>query len=430
MSGAPQPGRRAALVAIGDELLAGAHPDLNSPALAAGLSQVGWPVARAAVMGDDEVAIACTMADLCSEHGLVVASGGLGPTLDDVTRHAAARAAGRELVTSPEALEQVHRWYETSGRTMPASNERQALIPEGATVLPNPIGTAPGFRVRVGESWLVVLPGPPRELQAMLESALLPWLESEGSDGLLRETRRFHLVGLSESVFADEAGDWMDRGQNPLMGVTVARGVMSVRLVGRASDRGELTDLLDRRAAAFRERFQRWIFSEEQADPAQVLGRRLVEEGITVSCAESCTGGLVAGSLTRYPGISEVFERGFVTYSNQAKSELLGVPEELVEEHGAVSGQVARAMALGAAERSGAQLAVSTTGIAGPGGGSDEKPVGLVWFGVALGGRAWSEERRWPGSAGRAKIRQWATLHAIGLCLRALDGSLELDRGR
>ena len=133
MSGAPQPGRRAALVAIGDELLAGAHPDLNSPALAAGLSQVGWPVARAAVMGDDEVAIACTMADLCSEHGLVVASGGLGPTLDDVTRHAAARAAGRELVTSPEALEQVHRWYETSGRTMPASNERQALIPEAVS---------------------------------------------------------------------------------------------------------------------------------------------------------------------------------------------------------------------------------------------------------------------------------------------------------
>lgn len=412
--------RSAALVAIGDELLAGAHPDLNSPALAVALAEVGWPVARAAVVGDDEESLAEVLVDLCGRHRLVVASGGLGPTLDDVTRHAAARAAGRAIVTSPEALEQVRTWYRETGRTMPASNERQALVPEGAVVLPNPVGTAPGFRVRVGQAWLAVLPGPPRELQAMVASELLPWLREEQGDGLVRDTRRFHLVGLSESVFADEAGEWMDRGQNPLMGVTVAAGVMSVRLVGTSDDAARLAELLDARAAEFRERFGEYIFSEDEPDPARVLARRLIADGVGVATAESCTGGLLAAALTREPGVSAVLERGWVTYADRAKQELLGVPSELLAAHGAVSGPVAEAMARGAAERSGARLALSTTGIAGPGGGSPEKPVGLVWFGLVLDGRVSSESRRFPPGVGRERIRQWATLHALGMALKAL----------
>jgi len=417
-----RPGREtAAVLAIGDELLAGAHADLNSPYIAERLQEVGRRMAQCAIVGDHEEEIADQLSMFCSRHPLVFATGGLGPTLDDITRHAAARAAGVELVRSEEAWEQVKDWYSRSSRPMPASNERQALIPSGATVLRNPQGTAPGFRVQVGGSTLIVLPGPPWEMRAMLAESVLPWLAEHPATDEVIDVHRFHLFGLSESAFADAAGEWMDRSANPLMGVTVKGGVMAVRLLARGADSGSVRALLIERAGEFRERFGEHVFSEDEPDLATVLGRELLARGLTIALAESCTGGLAAAQLTRMAGISAVFREGFVTYSNEAKRARLGVPVELTDACGAVSEEVAGAMAAGAAERAGARLAVSITGIAGPGGGSPEKPVGTVCFGVSIDGEVRTLERRYP-DLGRDWIRERAAGEALDLGLRAARG--------
>ena len=417
-------GHLAGIVAVGDELLAGAHPDLNSPHLASHLAEHGRHVVRVTVVADDEEAIAEAISDLADRAPLVIATGGLGPTLDDLTRHGAARAAGVPLVHSSEAWDQIRVWYARAGRDMPDSNERQALVPQAAEVLENPIGTAPGFRVPVGSSTLFVLPGPPAELAAMVERHLLPWLVANPVGHEAFGVRRFHLFDLSESVFADRAGGWMERGTNPLMGVTVKGGILSVKLVARGRDDAEVGRLLGESGAAFRERFGAHVFSETSPDIALAVGEELLARRLSVATAESCTGGLVAGALTRVPGISALFHEGFVTYSNEAKSARLGVSPELLAQHGAVSEEVAQAMARGVAERTGARLSIAVTGIAGPSGGSPEKPVGLVWFGLSLDGRSVTRSRRWPAS-GRDRVREWATAKALSLLLRAARGEIE-----
>ena len=417
----PRSLQSAACLAIGDELVAGAHCDLNSPFLARRLTEVGRRVERMVCVGDDEQAIAQALVELCASHRLVLASGGIGPTLDDLTRRAAARAAGVALVRSEAALSELREWFERAGRKMAASNERQAWIPEGASLLPNARGTAPGFRLTVGEATLFVLPGPPNELAAMFDAVVLPWLVSHPVQGAAYEVRHFHLFDLSESVFADRAGEWMARDANPLMGVTVEGGVLSVRLITGADSATRAASLAEARAEAFLGRFGEHVFSQETPDLALVLGRLLLDRDVSVACAESCTGGMVAARITSVAGISAVFREGFVTYSNAAKRARLGVPADVLEAHGAVSAEVAAAMALGAAERSGARLAVSVTGILGPGGGSPERPVGLVWFGVTLDGEVRTVRRRWP-DVGRDKVREWATTKALSLLLKAAGG--------
>ena len=415
------PPRRARLVAVGDELLAGVHPDLNSPWLAARLADHGWEVDRITVAGDDEEAISQAVREAAAYAALVIVSGGLGPTLDDVTRHGVARAAGRALRHSEEAWSQVRAWYERSARAMPASNERQALVPEGAWVLANPAGTAPGFRAEIGAATVFVLPGPPRELQITAELHVVPWVGANRAGTEVLRARRFFLVDLSESLFADRAGDWMRRDANPLMGVTVKEGVMSVKLVARAGDEAGAQGLLAERGAAFLDVFGAHVFSETSPDLARVVGDELLARQLSVTCAESCTGGLVAAALTRTPGISALLRQAFVTYSDEAKTEALDVPRSLLERHGAVSGEVAQAMARGAARRACARLAVAVTGIAGPGGGTSEKPVGLVWFGVHRDGATAAVLRRWP-DAGRDRVRTWACAKALALLLGAARG--------
>jgi len=233
------------------------------------------------------------------------------------------------------------------------------------------------------------------------------------------ERRLFHLFGLPESAFADRAGDWMARGANPLVGVTASGGRLSVSVRAEASTRADAQRVCAARGAEIRTRFAEWIFSEDEPDLAAVVGRELIARNITVTLAESCTGGLAAERLTRTPGISAVFELGFVTYANRAKVELLGVDPALLAAHGAVSSQVAAAMARGAAERSGARLAASITGIAGPGGATPEKPVGLVHIGISADGVVTTEERRFL-DLGRDLIRDFATNTVFDLLRRAL----------
>lgn len=409
---------------MGDELLAGAHPDLNSPFLARALQEHGLEVKQVAVVGDDVEAIAEAVLGLAQTNGVVLVSGGLGPTDDDLTRHGVARAAGRSLVTSNEALAQVSAWYAQLERPMPPSNARQALVPEGAQVLFNPTGTAPGFEVAVADARVIVLPGPPSELQVMWADVVGPLLLKSHAPRGHRQVHMLHLQGLSESVFSDQCGDWVERGQNPTVGVTVAGGILSIRCVARGATEKQTAEILDGRLVQLRERFGMWVFSEQSADPAEVLVQLLMDQGLKVTCAESCTGGLLSAALTAIPGASSVLGASVTTYSNGAKQKLLGVHENLIDEYGAVSQEVVGAMAQGAADRAGADLGLATSGIAGPGGGSAEKPVGLVMFGVFYRGHLWTGQKSWSPQAGRASIRAWATSHALVCGIRALEGRL------
>lgn len=409
----------AAVVATGDELVTGTAVDTNSAAIAARLLEIGFRVERFVVLGDDEAALASTLVDLGARCAVIVVTGGLGPTLDDVTRSAAARAMGVELERSEVCLATIRSWFARHGRAFAASNERQAWFPRGAEVLPNPMGTAPGFACRVLGAHVFALPGPPGEMVPMLEREVLPRIRSGIARAGGLAVGRFFLFGISEGVFADRSGAWMDRGANPLLGVTAKLGVLSATLLATGTDDRDAAENLAARAAEFRERFAEWIFGEDEPDLAFVVGRELLARKIVIATAESCTGGLLAARLTRVPGISAVFDRGYVTYSDRAKTQLLGVEPDLLARHGAVSGEVAAAMAFGAAERAGARVAISITGVAGPDGGTPEKPVGLVWFGVHADGATRAEERRF-AVRGRDPIREFAANTALDLLRHAL----------
>ncbi len=402
-----------AVLAIGDELLGGYTLERNSALIADELSALGLEVRELRVLRDNEEHIAEALVELARDHRFVFVTGGLGPTLDDVTRHAAARAAGVELELSQAALAEVREWWSGRDTEMPSANERQALLPTGAVRMTNSAGTAPGFRLALGAATLIVLPGPPREMSTMLQESVLPWLEREVPEADL-QTRHFYLFGLGESDFAERVGAWMERDANPLIGVTASRGVLTVRMRAVGDEASSAEARLDRASLEFRERFSDHIFSESEATVEFALAKRLEASQVSITFAESCTGGLAAASLCRVPGVSSLFTDGFVTYSNDAKVRRLGVSPELLEAHGAVSEEVARAMAEGALLMSGARLGVSITGIAGPDGGTAEKPVGLVWFAVAVDGRTETLRRQFPKHS-RDWIRDAAARTALHL---------------
>ncbi len=414
---------RAALIAVGDELLAGAQSDTNSAWLARELARLGLAVESIELVGDDEEPIAAAVRRALARAELVLVGGGLGPTLDDVTRHGIARAFGRELLEDAQALADVHAWFEGRGVPMSATNLRQALLPRGARRVRNRAGTAPAFLLEEDGRAVLALPGPPRELHVVWAEEVVPWLRASGRAGVGLAERRFYLFGLPESLFAEQSGSWMAREADPLIGCTVRDGTLTATLRARASSPASLA-ALEQRATEFRARFAHQIYSEDEWAIEQVLGRELLARGLSITAAESCTGGLVLGLLTAVPGISRVFAQGFVTYADEAKQGALAVPRELLAAHGAVSREVAEAMARGAAEASGAALALAVTGIAGPDGGSPAKPVGLVCFATAFAGELHSVERRFPPTE-RELIRRVAARTSLFLGwkrLRAAGG--------
>ncbi len=410
------------IVAVGDELIAGAHPDLNSPFLAHRCLEFGRRVHRIIVGCDEEEDIAAAVTSLAQDSALVFVSGGLGPTLDGVTRHGVAKALGVELYESEEAWAEVRGWFERSGRPLHDSNRRQALIPVGSERVANAYGTAPGFRAQHPSGATVIVgPGPPAELQGVFEAEIVPWLRAHSPDDLCRVQRVLHFGDLPESAFAEAVGDWMARDSNPLVGVTVKHNVLAASTVATAPTEAEAIAMAEARAAEIQALFPERFLGEDVQGLGAFVGGFLAAAGITFSVAESCTGGLVAGALTDAPGVSSVFAGSYVTYADERKTAVLGVPSAMLEAHGAVSVQVVEAMARGVLERDGAQLAVAISGVAGPGGGTDEKPVGLVWFGLATRQPTGeimvrTVERRWP-PFGRDRIREWAKNKALGLLL-------------
>ena len=403
----------AALVAVGDELVAGDRQEGNLAWLARELTSRGWRAREARLIGDELESLAAALQGLLREHELVVVTGGLGPTLDDVTRHAAAAACGLELEEDADTIEELQRFWRARGEEMPESNRRQALIPSGALRLANAHGTAPGFLVESDGARLACLPGPPREMRGVAKDELFGRVERAQPP----ERRTLFLCGVSESELADRVGAWMERDADPGVGVLASRGVLELKFTARGMSEADVARLETRFDEA-RALLGAWVFSERDRDLASVLVGELLEEGCSVAVAESCTGGQISQRLCGVPGVSAVMKESLVTYSNEAKAARLGVPMELIEAHGAVSDEVAEAMATGLHGSSGARLVGAVTGIAGPGGGTEEKPVGRVHFAVGLDGAVSTHQRTF-SSRGRAHIQAWATNTMLNLMLRA-----------
>ncbi len=402
----------AVIVSVGDELVTGQTVDTNAAWLSTELTRLGVRVTRHVTVGDDADAIRGAIRDAMVPVGLVVLTGGLGPTPDDLTRQALADALDRPLEENAEAMDQVRAIFARLNRPLTESNKVQTMIPRGCSVLPNSRGTAPGIGYRSDAVQLFALPGVPAEMQAMFVSAVVPAVGAHVPPVSKRVEKqatslchssvapvsnrwgihaanpchwaRLLCFGRSEAKIGELLGDLMQPGRNPTVGTTASRGVIAVRVLARGRDEAEAKDLIDQDFSRIRQRLGRAVFGRDDETMQDVVGRLLLERGRTVAVAESCTGGLLAKRLTDLPGSSAYFLRGYVTYSNEAKTDLLGVPDKLIAAEGAVSEPVARAMASGCRSAAGTDFALSITGIAGPGGGDPpDKPVGLVYVGLA-----------------------------------------------
>jgi len=388
-----------ATLSIGDELLCGEVVDTNQSHIAGRLFAAGLTVARHLTVADDEEAIAAALAELAERYQAVVVTGGLGPTPDDLTAAAAARAAGVPLEPSPEALAHLARFSQRIPGGLHPSNDRQALVPQGSSLIPNPLGTACGFEITLAGARFFFLPGVPFEMERMLQESVLPaLLGGAGSDPGVRTTLK--LFGVSEAAAAAELEGLLPEGSPVQLAYCVK--FPEVHLVLRASARNE--PALRAAAAAVRDRLGRYLFAEDAQTMDTTLAALFRGRGVTLALAESCTGGMIAERITRSAGSSAWFLEGAVTYSNAAKSRMLQVPAELIDSRGAVSAEVASAMALGARAGSGADLALSVTGIAGPDGGTPEKPVGTVFVALAHGGGCLVKQYQFPGDRDRVRF--------------------------
>lgn len=375
----------AEIISIGDELLIGQVVNTNQAFIAEKLNSVGISVGTMTTVGDDEASILRSFADALSRHDLVLVTGGLGPTHDDITRRAVCKFFNTDLVLNNEALERVRGFFEKRGITPRKINEDQALVPRSCTVIQNHLGTAPGFQFERNGRYLIAMPGVPFEMKAMVDRFVVPFFASRAS-GLVIQHRTLKTTGIGESFLAEQIGD-VSSLFGPDDGVTLAflPGPTGTRLritvkAKNTDDARSTMDLVEQRV---RNKAGKYVYAAEDEELEQIIGRLLHERHLTLSVAESCTGGLIADRITNVPGSSAYFERSYVTYSNESKIADLGVPSLLLDKHGAVSREVAEAMAAGARSKSNCDIGLSTTGIAGPSGGSEDKPVGLVWIGYA-----------------------------------------------
>ncbi|MBA2502099.1 MAG: competence/damage-inducible protein A [Pyrinomonadaceae bacterium] len=407
----------AEIIAIGSELLTPDRTDTNSLWLTEKLNGIGVEVKLKIVVGDDDARLEETMRDAVKRSRIVITTGGLGPTEDDITRKIAARALSRRLAYNEKVLDGIREKFVRMNRQMPEINARQAMVIEGAEVLDNPNGTAPGMYIEHENRAIALLPGPPREMRPMFENFVLPKLTTKAGD--LRVARRIlRVAGLGESAVDSTIAPVYTQYENPQTTILFNRSEIEIHLTAQGKTESEAELLLDGLAGQIEERLGDAIFAFRGETMEQVVGLRLAVGGFTLAVAESCTGGLIAERLTDVPGSSSYFLEGVVAYSNDAKIRSLGVPAELIEEHGAVSAQVAEAMAEGIKHRAEADFGLSVTGIAGPGGGSTEKPVGLVY--IALADDAHTEHRKLMLPGDRQLIRWRASQAALDLLRRRL----------
>jgi len=381
---------KAEILTIGDEVMRGEIVDSNKSFLADRLLGLDIETHFQVSVRDDPPAMIDAFRRAASRSEIALVSGGLGPTRDDLTAAVFAEAFGLELVLDEAALETIRSFFRSRGREMTENNVSQARFPEGSDVLPNPLGTAPGFSIAQGVTRFFCLPGVPNEMHRMMDEQVMPRIEAVRGEGLAIRARLIRTFGVGESALDDELKDIAASGDVSL-GFRTAFPDNFLRPLARAASAEQAEATLDRICDAIKQRLGPLVYGEDEQTLDAVVGQMLTERGMTVAVAESCTGGLIAKRITDNPGSSAYFAGGVVAYSNAAKTELLGVPAAVIEEHGAVSDPVVRAMAESVRERFGADIGVATTGISGPDGGTAAKPVGLVHIALAREGATFAD---------------------------------------
>ncbi len=405
------------LISVGTEILLGNIVNTNAAYLAEQCAALGLSCYFQSVVGDNEERLTLTLKCAMERADIVILSGGLGPTEDDLTKEVAAKVCGRKLVTNDMWMERISEFFAARNVTPTENNWKQALVPKDAIVLDNPNGTAPGLIIEEKNAKVILLPGPPNELIPMFEASVRPYLEELTPGALYSQTVK--ICGQGESAVETAIKDLIDAQTNPTLATYAKTGEVHIRVTASAETAKEAKKLTKPAVKELKARFGADIYTtEETVTLEKAVEDLLLANKLTVTCAESCTGGLLSARLVNIPGSSEVFKSGLVTYSNKAKRKYLGVKKGTLQKYGPVSKQVAEEMAKGAAAASKSDVAVSITGIAGPDGGTKEKPVGLVYIGCNVKGKITVCEYHFSGS--RNKVRESAVAAALTLMRRCI----------
>lgn len=413
---------KSAILAIGTELLFGQVANTNAAYLSQHVNELGIDVLYHHTVGDNPKRMKEAMDLLLRECDLIVTTGGLGPTQDDLTKEIAAEYMGEEMALNNEALERIEKTFSRLGRIMTDNNIKQAYLPRRAHVFQNDAGTAPGFAIEKNGKIIICLPGPPREMKCMFENQVRAYLQDKTAYVIY--SRMLRVFGIGESLLETKLEDLISVQTDPTIAPYAKEGEVLVRVTSKQKSREAAERSVADMVEKINERIGEYIYSYDDEDLADVVAKKLMKNNISISCAESCTGGMFAAALTGCAGISAVFDRGIVTYSNAAKHEELGVSEETLQTFGAVSIEAAMEMAEGLQAKTGSRLCISVTGVAGPGGGSEEKPVGLVYVAALFDGVKVCKEYRM-----RAVSRNWnrsyTTLHMLSLINQLIDGKAD-----
>lgn len=400
---------KAEIITVGTEILLGDIVNTNSQYLAKELANLGIEVYYQSSVGDNEQRLMQSFDESLKRSDIVITTGGLGPTQDDITKEVACKYFEKELELHKPSWEQIESYFKKLGVKITENNKKQAYFPKDSTILKNNNGTAPGVILEKDNKYIIVLPGPPREMKLMFENEVKPFLQKLTDSVLVSETIR--LFGIGESLLEDKIIDIIREQSNPTIAPYVGDMEVRLRVMAKAKTKEEAKELLKPVVQKIEERVGEYIYAKGDTSIEEVVSRMLVEKNLTVSTSESCTGGLVSATLINYPGISSVFVEGCVTYSNEAKISRLGVKKETLEKFGAVSEETAREMAEGIAKHFGTNIGLSTTGIAGPEGGSEEKPVGLVYIGIYINGK--TIVKRFVFNGNRQAVRLRATKNIL-----------------
>jgi len=404
--------KKASIVSIGNELLNGQTVDTNTTYLSSELLSIGIPVVSSYTIGDDVDAIVRAFNLAVADADIILVTGGLGPTDDDLTRQAFAGYLGTELQLQAGLLERLENYFKKRNLQMSEKNKIQAYIPTGTKPIENSLGTAPGIMAEVNDKLIFAFPGVPSEMKRMFTESVFPELQRfSGEQAVV--VRKLRCFGAGESTIAELLGDACRRGRNPLVNCTVEYSIITLHIIATSRDKDTARQMAEKEGKTIRNKLGELVYGTAEQSLADVVGEKLARQGKTIAVAESCTGGTVAGLLTDIPGASEYFTHGWITYSNAAKTSELGVAADLIEKYGAVSEQVAQSMAFNARTKARTDFAIGITGIAGPDGGTEQKPVGLVFISVDSDNSC--ETKRCLFFHGRRSIRLRAAQTALNM---------------
>ncbi len=413
----------AVILSTGDEITSGKVVDTNANYLCDKLSEIGIDLVAVITVGDVPDRLQWAWRTAVAMGDIVISTGGIGPTADDLTTETVAHVAGAKLIRDEATVEHMRRLFASIGRPMPDNNLKQAFFPEAATIIQNPLGTAPGFRmpVTIGghTAHLIVLPGVPREMKPMMENTVIPWISANRGTDKVYAVRVFQTFGMSESALDEAVAGLIEPDEAKVsFRASFPQISLKIRVEGQP---GEVDRRVEELARRVREKISQFVYAEGDTSMEEVVGRLFVEKKFTLAVAESCTGGLIGHRITSVPGCSQYFKGDLVTYSNDVKSGVLGVSEETLKAHGAVSEECVREMAAGARKRTGASVSVATSGIAGPDGGTPDKPVGTVCIALSADDRSLTRRYQFRGTRDWVKLitsqvaLDWLRRYALGL---------------